>query len=149
MKILHGHSEALAQLAAKMIPDMSRGFGPCQALGVVTGFGAKDKLEAICVYHEFQPEHKTIMMSFAAFSPRWAQKGIIRALLSVSFRQYDVKKVWCVTSIKNVRCQKLLKGLGFKKEATLAHHLGENNHAVIYRLMEKEYSVRYEKKLAQ
>ena len=70
MKILHGHSEKLAKIASSMIDLVGeRGFGPCQALGVVTGFEEKDRLEAICVYHEYQPNHKTCMVSFAAFSP--------------------------------------------------------------------------------
>jgi len=145
VKILFGHSDQLAHIAATMIPDMSRGFGECQALGVVTGYSEKDKLEAICVYHEYQPEHKTIMMSFAAFSPRFAQKGIIKSLLSVPYKQYACKKIWCITSINNKRCQKFLKGIGFKREAILAHHLGEKNHALIYRMMEKDYIQRYEK----
>lgn len=148
MKILFGHSDALADIAAKLIPDMGdKGFGPCQALGVVSGYDVNDRLEAVCVYHEYHPEHKTIMMSIAAYSPRWAQRGIIRALLSVSFRQYGVKKVWCITSINNKRCQKFLKGIGFKKEATLAHHLGEGVHAEIYRMMEQDFRARYENNL--
>lgn len=149
MIILHGHSERLAAIAAGMIPYMDRGFGPCQAVGVATGEGHTDTLEAICVYHEFQPQHKTCMISFAAFSPKWAQRGIIRALLSVPFKQYGVKKLWAITGKSNYRCQKLLKGIGFKQEAVLAHHLGQGEHAVVFRLFDQEFSKRYEKKVAK
>lgn len=145
MIIVHGHSERLAEIAKNLIPNMENGFGQCQALGVATGLGVNDTLEAVCVYHEYQPQHRTCMVSMAAFTPRWAQRGIIRALLSVPFRQYDVIKLWAITGSSNKRCQKFLIGIGFKQEAVLAHHLGKGEHAIVFRMFENEFKKRYEK----
>lgn len=143
MKIIHGHSEQLALIASKMLPDIvgDAGFGPCQALGVASD----DGLEAVCVYHEYQPKFKTCGISFAAFSPRWSQRGIIRALLSVPFKQYGVKKLWCSTTIDNKRCQRFVKGIGFKQEAILVHQFGKGRHAVLFRMMDGDFNRLYEK----
>lgn len=141
MEILHGHSERLAAIAAKAMEDILGGgdFGPCQAIGVVTGQSADDKLHAIAVYHEYQPVHKTCMISFVSFSPRWATKKMIRNILSVPFLQYDVKKLWATTSKHNKRCHKLLLGVGFIQEAVLANHFGAGNHAHVFRMMDTDW----------
>lgn len=145
MKILFGHSERLAEIAAQSLPDVmgENGFGPCQAIGIVTGYDPTDELLAVAVYFNYQPKFKTCAIAMVSFSPRWAQKGTIRAILSVPFEQYGVKKLSAICLHTNERVIKLLEGVGFKREAVLAHEFGAKRHAVVLRMMEADYLSRY------
>lgn len=142
MQMIFGYDEALAEWASKQIPIMryTKGFGPCRSIGV--GLPEQDKLYAAIVYHdymEFENNYKTCQISIAAVNPRWATRGIIRALLSVPFEQYGINKLWCFMESTNHRAIKFNKGIGFKQEATLGHHFGKNRGAVITRMLKSDY----------
>lgn len=145
MELIFGCSERLAKIAAKKMADVigPDGFGPCQAVGVATGRGPEDKLLAVCIYNEYIPQHATCQISIVAWHASWARKGIIRALLSVPFEQYGVKKLWSAISSDNHRSLKFNLGIGFKKEATLCHQFGKNRHAVMTYMMDKTFKQLY------
>lgn len=90
------------------------------------------------VFHSYVPEYGTIEISMAAESPRWATRNIVKQLLAYPFIQLGVRKVWTATPLKNERAIKFNKGIGFKQEAVLAHHYGDD-HAVICRMFRKQY----------
>lgn len=132
MKILYGADADISKWVAERIPHVTD-FGPCAALGVVT-----DRLIAGIVFHDYQPECKTIQLSMAADSPTWASKEIIKELLSYPFNQLGVQKVWTATPHTNERAIKVNKKIGFKQEAVLARHFGDR-HAVICRMFKRDY----------
>lgn len=139
MQLIFGYDEAMAGWAKDNIPHMANtsGFGPCSAIGI--GWPDQNKLLAAVVYHDLQPALGTCQVSIAAVNPRWAQRGIIRALLSVPFEQYGIRKLWCAMVHDNRRAIRFNKGIGFKQEATLRHHFGQGKHAVITSMMAGEY----------
>lgn len=142
MELIFGQSEKLAELAAKKIEGRywkKVGFGPCEAIGVATGKDATAKLLAICVYHDYFPQYATCMVSICAWSPQWAQKGIIKELLSIPFDKYGVKKLCATIPQKNARALGFNLGLGFKQEAVLRNQLGPNKHLCFTYLMEPEF----------
>ena len=143
MHIIIGHTEKMAALAARKLSFSRRGFGLCQAVGVATGPNPKDKLLAVCVYHDFQPEFGTCQVSIVSWSPKWAKRGIIRALLHIPFEQYGVKKLWSLMELNNKRAIKFNEGIGFKREAVLRHQFGANRHAVFTSMMEPVYRNRW------
>ncbi|CAB4139856.1 hypothetical protein UFOVP353_59 [uncultured Caudovirales phage] len=128
-----GKSDFFAKWTEERIPHVTD-FGPCAALGVVSG----DKVLAGVVFHDYQPDFKTIQLSMAADSPRWATRNIIKELLSYPFFQLGVEKVWTSTPHTNERAIKFNKGIGFKQEAVLAKHFGDR-HAVVCRIFKKDY----------
>ncbi len=141
--MIFGHDEALAKWVASQIPHMtSNGFGPCKAIGVGTGETASDRLYAAVVYHEYVEHadgYKTCQVSIAAVTPRWAQRGIIRALLSVPFEQYGVDKLYSMMQFDNERAVRFNKGIGFKQEAVLSEHFGHKKHAIVTSMKKREY----------
>lgn len=140
MKLLCGRDAGIAAWVASRIPHMHGGdFGPCSAVGVLTD---KEELLAGVVFHDWQPSYRTIQLSMAAESPRWARRGIIRGLLSYPFAQLDARKVWTATPHTNERALRFNKGIGFKREAVLARHFGAE-HAVICRMFKHEYERRF------
>lgn len=60
-----------------------------------------------------------IEISMASEDPRWAQKGIISALLSYPFVQLRCHVVICTTNRTNKRTRKFLEGIGFCERGTV------------------------------
>lgn len=83
MTPLYGHSEAVAAFVASLIPECSRGFGNCTAIGVLDG----EKLVAGLVYHNWNPDSGVIEMSCAAVTSRWLTRPVLRAIYDYPFNQ--------------------------------------------------------------
>jgi RimJ/RimL family protein N-acetyltransferase len=146
--LIHGSTfehgdEKLAAWAANRIPVLPDGFGACRAIGVATGETEHDKMLAVIVYHGFSAGLGFCEVSIAADNPRWAQRGVIRALLSVPFDQFRCRKLYGTILSTNHRACKLISGLGFKKEAVLRHHFGKSQHAAVFGLMAHEYRAKW------
>ena len=135
MKLIFGKDEAIAKWVARRIPYAMQ-FDPCTAIGVVD----EDKKKPIAgvVYHNYDPQHDTIMLSMAADDPRWAMRGTILALLHYPFEQLNVRKAWVACAFSNRRMIRFLEGINFTREAVLARHFGKE-HAVILRMFDHDY----------
>lgn len=140
--LIHNHSETLANWAATKIPHVPDGFGDpakYQAIGIASGPGERDELYAVVVFHDLQPTCRTVQISMAARSPKWATKGVLRALLWYPFVQLGVFKVWTATPSDNERALRFNEGIGFKREAALRHHGGPGRHCVVCSMIEPEW----------
>ena len=133
MKLVFGHDKAVAEWVGRRIMGYGD-FGPCVAIGVADG----NTPIAGIVYHMWAPDFRTMQVSMAADSPRWAQRGIIRAMLHYPFEQQGVRKLWSVIASNNERALKFNKGIGFRQEAMLYRHFGEHN-AIVTRMFDKDY----------
>lgn len=78
---------------------------------------------AAVLYHDYAAmgDGGKIEISMAAEDPRWARKGIIRALLHYPFIQLHCHVVICTTNRSNERTRKFLKGLGFSERGTISN----------------------------
>lgn len=133
MKLIFGEDKAVAEWVKRRLPTVSD-FGPCTGIGV-----AKDgKPIAGVIYHMYDDHFKTMMVSIAADSPRWASRGIILALLHYPFEQLQIRKLWSVMAMSNQRAIRFNKGIGFRQEAILARHFGKD-HAVVTRMFRADY----------
>lgn len=140
MRLVFGRDQAVAKWVADRIPFVrERGFGPCKAIGVIASDGRE--LAGI-VYHDWNPDFRTIAFSIAAVSPAWARRGIIRGLFHYPFIDCGVLKLWTATPHRNLRALKALKGLGFTQEAILVRQFGKDN-AVINRMWASDYQRLY------
>ena len=141
MRLLFGHDKAVADFVAGRDPVGIPDFTGCVAIGVLDASGC---LIAGAVYSAWKPRYGTLEFSGAAVSPLAFSPGTVRAILSFPFlRLSGVNKVWAQTSVRNLRAQKLLKGVGFTPEAVLNGELGLGHHARRYRLLRSEWAARY------
>lgn len=140
MRLVFHQDKAVAEWVRRRIPYIEPGaFGNSFiAIGVADG----DKPVAGVVYHSFFPKYGTMQVSIAADTARWAQRGIIRALLHIAFEQNGITKLWSVMASSNDRAIKFNKGIGFRQEAILSHHFGKD-HAVVTRMFRKDYDRLY------
>lgn len=147
--LLHPQTEeanrAFLSWTVSKIPhvDNERGFGPARAVGVATGHGPEDKLYAVVVFHDYQPECRTVQMSVAAKNPRWATRGLFKRIYDIPFLEFGVNKVWSAIPHTSERVVKFCKITGMKQEATLVDHFGPGVHAVICRMTRREFERRY------
>lgn len=140
MKLAFGFDREIAGWVTERLPHVND-FGDCRAIGVISG----GQLIAGVVYNEYQEQYGTIAVSVAADTPRWAAKGIIRAMLHYPFQQLNVNKVWSAMMHTNERAIRFNKGLGFTQEAVLKDHFGIGQHAVITRMLKSDFTRRYGK----
>lgn len=76
---------------------------------------------AALLFHDYceMGDGGKIEISMAAEDPRWARKGIIRALLYYPFIQCRCHVVLCTTNRTNKRTRKFLEGIGFSERGTV------------------------------
>lgn len=129
--------EAIAQWVGKRIGFVGEiGFGSSTGMFVVSRSGAP---LAGVIFHDWQPALGTLAFSIAADSPKWATRRMVGTLLSYPFEEVKVEKLWTATPMSNERALRLVKGVGFTREAVLGRHFGQYGHAVISRMYKEDY----------
>lgn len=142
--LIFGCDEQLIAWAEKRIPHMGRtGFGPAKAVGIASGTDGSARLLAVVVYHMYIPEYRTCQMSVASASPRWASRNVFREVLAPPFVQYRINKAWSAVPHTNERVIRFAEAIGFKREAVLRDHFGPGVHAVILRMLARDYERQY------
>jgi RimJ/RimL family protein N-acetyltransferase len=137
LKLIFGQDEAVAKWVGSHIPHMGAALlKDFSAIGVLD---AENRPVAGVIYHDFIRDYGTIQISMAATTPRWAQRGTIRALLHYPFEQLGCNKVWTATPHTNERAIRFNRGLGFRQEGVLRHQFGRGVHAVVCGLLRNEY----------
>lgn len=139
MNLVFGQDAAVGEWVERRIPHMHHSFQNFTAIGVALN-GAP---VAGVVFSDYSEEYGTMQLSMAADTPRWASRGVVRALLHYPFEQLEINKLWTSTPQSNERAIKFNLGVGFTREAILRHQYGRKNHAVICSMLANEYRKRY------
>ena len=85
MRLLYGHSAAVARFVAdRFPPEFARGFEPCVAIGVIDNDG---RLVAGVVYNNWFPERGVIEMTAASLASGWLAPRFVAAFLAYPFDQ--------------------------------------------------------------
>ena len=101
--------DALADLAAQMIPGCARGFGECRAMGFLDTTG---RVEAVVVYHNFQPEAGVIELSSASTHRKWLTRERLRSIFAYPFDQAGCRLAVARISERNRRARRIWQSLG-------------------------------------
>ena len=143
MKLVLGQDQAVAAWVARKIgfddPDF---FGPCSAILVADN---DDTALAGVVFSGFRDVYKSIEISCAADSPRWATRGVIHALLAYPFDQLGCERVQVTIPLRNERARRFCKGIGFTQEGIMRRGFGRD-HAVVMSLLRHEYARLFKRK---
>jgi RimJ/RimL family protein N-acetyltransferase len=142
-ELIHGQDRVMAAWAAERIEHLNLDrMGPYVAIGVaLPGRG----LIAACLFHTYRPlpHGADIELSYAADSPLWATRSTIRGLLAYPFIQLGCARVTTMHAGENVRAQRVIQGLGWRREgiARRAHDGRDDLH--IFGLLREEASERW------
>ncbi len=145
MTLVYNLDDYIAEWVALRSPyaGINRGadWGKCSGVGIeVDG-----KLEAGVIYNNWNPIYGTIDLAIAADSPRWATRGHVREVLAVAFDRLGCQRATALVGQKNERAEKLVRGLGFKREGCARRAFGDQ-HALIFGMLKHEYEARYVKR---
>ena len=134
MTPLWGHSEIVASFVASLVEGCERGFGPCQAMGVLDG----DKLVAGVVFHNWSPEHGVIEMSAAATTRRWITRPVLQAMFGYAFDILGCQAAVARTDPKLGNVRRMWKAIG-AKEYTIPRLRGRNTPEVLLVLADDDW----------
>jgi RimJ/RimL family protein N-acetyltransferase len=105
--------------------------GSAAAIGVEDG-----EIIAVAVFDRYRGHD--IEISFAADSPRWARRGVIRGIFHYPFVQLGCVRLTTITAENNARARRLDEGLGFVLEGIHPNGLAPGVTAVSYGMQRRE-----------
>ncbi len=110
LMLVIGHDEAVTRwVGARLrIED----FGPSRAIGVMRG----SEMMAGAVFHNWQPRHRSIEISFASATPRWATRDAIRGIMAYAFVQLGCNRLTAISEAGNRSARAFMLRLGFTIE---------------------------------
>jgi len=89
-----------------------------------------NQIIAVALFHNFKGHD--IEIGFAADDPRWAERGVIRAIFHYVFEQLGCSRLTTITAKNNKRARKLDEGLGFKLEGVHENGMAPGVTAISY-----------------
>ena len=108
--------------------------------GSFAALGVLDKnckgLIAGVVYHSY--DGVNVIMSIAATDPRWARKGILKTIFHYPFTSLGCRRVTALVHEDNTRSQRLVTGLGYKREGSLREAADDGGDMLVYGLLKSE-----------
>lgn len=145
LTLLHGHGEEVTAWVGWRIPITAKRlqrdptvspFGPAYAIGVLDGAGT---LIAGVVFHAWDPDFKTVEMSFAADSPRWLNRRVIREIMSYAFETLQCNRINLGTPKTYRAARKFVEAFGFKREGVATDGFGPGQDVIISRMLKREW----------
>ena len=138
MRLVLERSADVAAWVAARIPQMAGAadFGACAAIGVE---GEDGRPLGGVVFHNYQPRFRNIEVSFAANTPRWLTRNLIRQILSYPFDQLNCARLTAITPKKAASARRFLDVFGFKREGVVRRGFGTDD-AVISGLLKREWA---------
>lgn len=144
LKLLHGHADEVAAWVGWRIPlvrkRLERGiaqpFGPAYAIGVLD---RENRLVAGVVYHNWDPDCRSVELSFASDTPKWLHPSLIRELMGYAYESLQVNRVNALTPKHFKDARRFLDKFGFKREGCATDGFGPGQDAIISRLLKREW----------
>lgn len=130
-RLIFGQRQLLVPWAARRMPFPMEFEDGANAIGVAV----EDKLQCVCVYHNYYPEMADIGMSIASEAPTWASPEMFAALLSFPFLELDCERITSWQPASHPRARKLVEGVGFKVEGVKRRGFGAHGDAVMLGLL--------------
>lgn len=137
MRLVHGDDAAVAEWVAARIPHV----GTVQALGphVAIGVANDNGMVAGCVYHNYIAAYQACEISFAASTPKFATREVIRGLLSVPYEQFGCRTVTLLVPHTSKRVHRFVGGIGFKRRGCMPEFFAPGVHCEVFSMTRQNY----------
>lgn len=103
--------------------------------GATIGISDGEKIIAAVVYNGYTG--RDIQATMASITPKWATRGVLRAIFFYPFIQLGCCRVTCATEVTNQPVRAFLCHLGFSQEGVLREWFSTGD-AAIYSLLKSE-----------
>lgn len=126
--------QSVSQFVAERIPFI----GTPDRFGFHVSIGHYEEGKLICgvVYNNYRDD-EDIDMNIAADSPKWATRANIRKFFEYPFYQLRLNRVSANVLEDNVKCRRLVEGVGFKYEGTKRNALMGKD-VILYGMLKSE-----------
>jgi hypothetical protein len=148
LRLLHGHSNEVCHWVAERLPYINQRVATSpygQVFGNAIGIGVLDDAGALVagvVYHNWDPQFRSIEVSCAAITPRWSSRRIFSDLLRYAWDTADCRRITAVTPRRApagaTSPRKFLEMLGFVREGSIRFGFGDQN-AIVYGLLREDW----------
>lgn len=140
-RLLYGHTDAVLAFVADRAPiERPTWRDVAFAVGILREDGF---LAGGVVIHEWSQQFARAELSVAVIGSYAASTQIVREIGALAFGQLAIHRLFARTSIRNLRAERALRGLGFKQEGVSVHHYGQGNHATNWRVIRTEWEQRW------
>jgi RimJ/RimL family protein N-acetyltransferase len=159
LKLLFSQDESFKEKLAKwvmarlfMIRTLRQGDFEVIAVARVDVENRKSEVIAGLLFHDYvqMGDGGKMEVSMVAEDPRWATRGIIRAILHYVFVQQTCHVLICTTNRTNKRTRRFLTGIGFEERGVIPNRPYADD-TVIYSLRRETAQARWleqEKRIA-
>ena len=106
---------------------------------IMAVLGDDDEVLAVAAYYNWSQHYRSIDVSFAADTPKWGTRHIMRSLITYPFEQLDCVRVTALVMATNHRARRLCEAVGFIEEGVARQGFHPDD-AVIYGLLKSEAS---------
>lgn len=129
--------ERWADWCATRIPHVAggEGFGHCQPCVIMD----RGQVQAVIVFHDWQPEARTMQVSGASVTPRWATRRNIATLYDYVFNQAGAWLLWAATPADLPKVYGFDQAIGMTEDARLRDRFGPGRDAVITSITADEW----------
>lgn len=127
--ILYDADAMVADWVHAQIPQLIEPFRDPKAMGIMD----RGVFIAGVVWHDYTGHD--LHLSAAAASPRWARKGVMRAIFHYPFVQLGCRRVTATTGSGNVRLHRFVEGIGMMREGVLRQAMPDGTDLVVYGLL--------------
>jgi len=112
LSLVFNKDREIAEFVISLLPQKMgvEEFGPFTTIGISEG----DRLIGGAVYHRWRKFD--CELTFAASSPKWCRKGVLKALFHYPFVQQGLERMTLIIGENNPRALRLNQGIGFKIE---------------------------------
>lgn len=131
MTLVYGRDEWVADFVCRHAPHSEHGFKNYVAIGLEDA----GELIAGVVYNEFRG--RSMHISIASTTPRWATRKTLRAFFAYPFMQCKVARLTAYTGRSMTSVRKFMERLGFVLEGTIRSEY-EDDDRVVYGMLRNE-----------
>lgn len=140
MRAVLDRSAEMVEWAAQRIPELHGAGFPeaATAIGIEDSAG---RVLGVVAFHSYEPWNRTIEVSAVSEDPRWMRCRTGWAqMFSYAFDVCGVDKIWSRTPARNERALRFLKAVGFRREAVLLRHFGDDDAVISCKFKEEHYN---------
>lgn len=101
------------------------------------GIKLDGKLIAGVILNDLNPSIN-VWLTIYSIDKRWCNKRILRAIFDTAFDFLNVRRLSVMIDEKNIKSQKLAKGLGFVKEGVLRAFAANGENRIIFSMLKQE-----------
>ena len=104
---------------------------------VAIGVWLEKKLIAGIVFNEIRPR-RDVWLTIYTTDKRWCNKRVLRAIFNIAFNFLECCRASVRIDNTNTKSQRLVEGLGFKKEGVLRQFEDNGHDSFIYSMLKTE-----------